>query len=364
MIKIIYRSLITLITLLLFLTIYLTIVGVNTDKFNSKIISQVKKIEPDLELKLSDVSAKLDLLELGINIKTIGTDLIYRDKIIKIQSIKSNISLMSFLKGNFAITRISISTKALGIKDLITFIRLLNNNPKLFISEQFIKKGYVVADLTLEFDELGNIKKNYKFKGIVKDGRISLFNSYNLDKIDFIFEIEEKNLIFNDVRLLLNNKNISIPELIKKKKNNEYLISGKLNNKDIELNKNEIKNLTTKELLGLDIQEIKFSSQNNFNFKIDKNLKFKNFNTISEIELDNLRLKNNFNIKNIFPKSQNEISFQNHKIKLKYEENNLSITGKGEIFLQKEIDKIKYEIFKKKNKFQFNTTLSISKNPF
>ena len=364
MIKIIYRSLITLITLLLFLTIYLTIVGVNTDKFNSKIISQVKKIEPDLELKLSDVSAKLDLLELGINIKTIGTDLIYRDKIIKIQSIKSNISLMSFLKGNFAITRISISTKALGIKDLITFIRLLNNNPKLFISEQFIKKGYVVADLTLEFDELGNIKKNYKFKGIVKDGRISLFNSYNLDKIDFIFEIEEKNLIFNDVRLLLNNKNISIPELITKKKNNEYLISGKLNNKDIELNKNEIKNLTTKELLGLDIQEIKFSSQNNFNFKIDKNLKFKNFNTISEIELDNLRLKNTFNLKNIFPKSQNEISFQNHKIKLKYEENNLSITGKGEIFLQKEIDKIKYEIFKKKNKFQFNTTLSISKNPF
>jgi hypothetical protein len=364
MIKIIYRSLIASITLLLILIVYLSVVGVNTDKFNSKIISQVKKIEPDLELKLSDVSAKLNLFNFGINIKTTGTDLIYRDKIIKIQSTKSNISLMSFLKSEFAITGISISTKSLGIKDLITFIRLLNNNPKFFIAEQFIKKGYVVADLTLEFDELGNIKNNYKINGLVKDGQISLFKSYNLNKIDFIFEIEEKNLRFNDVKLLLNNKNISIPELITLKKNNEYFISGKLNNQSIELDKKEIKNLTKQELLGLDIQEVTFSSQNNFRFKIDKNFKFKNFNTISEIELDNLRLKNSFNLKNIFPKIKKEISFKNHKIKLKYEKNNLSIAGKGEVFLQNEIDKIKYEILKRKNEFQFNTTLNISKNPF
>ena len=364
MIKNIYRSLIALITILIIFVIYLSVVGINTEKFNSNIISQVKKIEPDLELQLSNISAKLDLFNFGISIKTIGTDLIYRDKIIKIQSISSNISLISFLKSKFAITGISISTKSLEIKDLMTFIRLLNNDPKFFIAEQFIKKGYVVADLIFEFDKLGNIKNNYKIKGLVKDGKIDLLKSYNLDKIDFIFKIEEKKLIFNDVRLLLNNKNVSIPELITLKKNDEYFISGKLNNKNIKLDKNEINNIIKEELLGLDIQKIIFSSQNNFSFKVDENFKFKDFSLISDIELDDLTFTNSFNLKNIFPKIKKKIIFNRQKIKLKYEENNLSITGKGEVFLQNKIDKIQYEIIKRKNEFQLNTTLNISQNPF
>ena len=30
--------------------------------------------------------------------------------------------------------------------------------------------GYLVADVKLEFDEIGNIKNNYRFNGFVKDG--------------------------------------------------------------------------------------------------------------------------------------------------------------------------------------------------
>ena len=364
MIKIFYRSLIALTTLLVTLVFYLSIIGINTEIFNSKILFQVKKIEPNLDLKLSNVSAKLNLLNFGIKIKTIGTDLIYRDKIIKIESIKSNISLVSFLKGKFAVTGISISTKSLGIKDLITFIRLLNNDTKLFIAEQFIEKGYVVANLELEFDELGNIKDNYQVNGIVKDGQIGLLKRYNLNKIDFIFEIIKKNLKFNDVRIILNDKNILIPELKAIKKNNEYLISGKLNNQSIKLDKDEIKIFIKEDFLGIDIQEMIFSSKNNIAFKIDKNFEFKNFNIISEIELNNLRLNNSFNIKGIFPKSKKEIYLKNQKIKLKYKNEKLSIVGKGGIILQNEIDEIKYEILKKKNEFQLNSTISILKNPF
>jgi hypothetical protein len=364
MIKITYRLLITSVTLVIILTIYFSIVGVQTSKFNSKIISQVKKIEPELDLKLSEVSAKLNLFNFGVNIETIGTDLIYRGKVIKIQSIRSNISLMSFLKNNFAITEISISTKSLEIKDLIIFIRLFNNDPKLFFADQLIKQGYVVADIKLEFDELGEIKNNYKINGLVKDGQISLFKSYNLKKIDFFFEVEEKNLRFNNLRLLLNDKKIFIPELTTTKKNDEYLFSGKLNNQSINLKKNEIKKFTKKKLLGLDIQEISFNSQHNFRFTIDKKFKFKNFKTISEIALENLRFKDPSYLKQIFPKTKNEVSFKNHKIKLEYEKDNFKIEGKGEILLQNEIDKIKYKILKNKNQIQFNTFLNISKNPF
>ena len=364
MIKTIYRTLVILITLFLMLAVFLSIFGIKTDKFNSQIISQIKKIEPNLEIKINEVSATINLFNFEINAKTIGTDLIYRNKTIKLESIKSKISLKSLLNKRFSFTEISISTKSLKIKDLITFIRLFNNDPKLFIAEQFIKNGYVVADLKLGFDEQGNITNDYKINGFINDGKVSLFKRFNLNKINFIFEINEKDLKFNDIKLSLNNKNILLPELIVSKNNNKYLISGKLNTPNVNLTKNDISNLSNEESLRLNIEKILFSSKNTFQFEINKNLKVKNLDIKSDIELDNLKINNPVKLKNIFPKIKKNIIFQNQKIILKYEKDSLSIDGKGEVFLQNEIDKIEYKIYKKKDEIKFNTTLNILKNPF
>ncbi len=364
MIKIFYRSIIISLSLLLIILIYLSFIGINTKKFNSKIISQFKKIEPSIELKLTDVSAKLDPFNLEIDIKTIGTDLIHKKKIIKIESIKSNISLISFLKGQFAVNKTSISTKSLKIKDLFTFSRLLNNDPKLFVAEQFIRNGYVVADLTLEFDKLGNIKDNYKINGLVKDGQINFFKNYNLNKIDFIFRFEDRDLRFNNVKFLLNDKNITIPKLIVLKENEEYLISGKFIHKNEKFNKDEINYLIKDNLSALKFEEIIFSSENDFDFKINKNFKFKDLTLKSKIELKELSLLDNFNLINIFPNIKSEISFKNHNIDLEYTNNNIKILGKGEVFLQNEIDQIEYEILQNNNVYIFDTTLNIFKNPF
>jgi hypothetical protein len=364
MIKIIYRIIITLILLLIILTIYLSTIGIKTDKFNAGIISQIKNIKPNVELKLKDVSVTLNPFKFEINAKTIGTNVVFRDRIIKLESIKSNISLKSLINKKFALSEISISTKSLAIKDLVTFIRIQNNSTKLFIAEQFIKSGYLVADLKLEFDELGNVKNNYQINGVVNDGQISLLKRYNLDKINFIFEINEKNLKFNDIKLSLNNKNFFIPKLIASKQNNEYLISGRVNNKKISLKKEDIKNLIKGELQELDIKEITFSSKNDFKFKVDKKFKIKNLSIKSDINLDRIKLKNFFRLNSIFPKIKKEIIFKNQKIKLDYKKNNFNVIGEGEVLLQDEIDKIKYEIYKRKNDIQFNTTLNISKNLF
>ena len=228
MIKIIYRSFISLIILLTIIGVYLSIIGFETNKFNSKIISQIKQKEPNIKLKLKDITFKLDPFNFSIQAKTVGTDLIYKNKIIKIETIKSKISIKSFLDDKFSLAEISISTKPLEIKDLITFVRSLNNNSKLFIAEQLIKKGYIIADIKLEFDDTGKINKNYKLNGLVKNGKISLLKKYDLNKIDFLFEIDEKALKFSDIKLSQNNNSIQIPELIAVKQKNEYLISDHL----------------------------------------------------------------------------------------------------------------------------------------
>ena len=364
MTKIIYRIFVSIITLLLITLIYLSTIGIKTDIFNSKIISQVKKIEPNLEIKLSQVKVTLNPFNFEINAKTIGTDLIYKDKIIKLERIKSKISLKSYINNDFAVKGIFISTKSLAIKDLITFARLTNNDPKIFIANQFIKKGYVVADLELEFDKQGNVKNNYKLNGIFNNGQISLFKKYNINKIDFIFNVNQKNLIFKDIRLSLNNKNILIPELISLKQNDEYLISGKLNTINTNLTTNDIKKLINYNFIKSEIENVSFSSKNNFKFKLNKKFKIKDLNIQSDIDVDNLKLKNFLNLKDIFPKIKKNIIFENHKIKLVFDNNNLDIDGKGGILLQNEIDKIEYQINKRKNKIKFNTSLNILENIF
>ena len=349
--------------LILLLVFYLSTFGIKTEKFNEEIISQIKKIQPNLEPKINAVSVTFDPFNLEINAKTIGTDLIYKNKTIKLESIKSNISLISFINKKFALNKIFISTKSLKIKDLITFIRSLNNDPKLFITEHLIKNGYVVADLKLEFDDLGNIADNYKINGFVNDGQIDLFKKYNLNKIDFIFEMDGKGLKFNDIKLSLNNKNILLPELLISKENKEFFISGMLNTNNISFTKNDITKLVSDENLKLDIDKILFSYKNNFKFKINRDLKVKNLTIKSDIDLDDLKIKNSTELKDIFPSIKKVIIFKNQKIKLEYEKDQLNIDGKGDVFLQNEIDKIEYKIYKKKDEVNFNTILKISKNP-
>ena len=74
--NIIYRTFIILITILLIFVIYLSTIGIQTDKFNSNIISQIKRLDKNLEVKLNSVSAKLNPFKFKISAKTIGTDII------------------------------------------------------------------------------------------------------------------------------------------------------------------------------------------------------------------------------------------------------------------------------------------------
>ena len=122
--KIIYRLSIATLLLVFLLIAYLSTLGIKTKKFNTQIISYIQKIEPDFELRINEVSAKLNIFTLAIDAKTVGTNLIYRDKIIKLEHIKSAISIKSIFKNKFALSGISLSTKSIPIKDLMSFIRL------------------------------------------------------------------------------------------------------------------------------------------------------------------------------------------------------------------------------------------------
>ena len=313
--KIIFKLVIIFSFIFLSLILYLSIIGVKTKKFNSKIISQIKSIEPNIELKINDVSAKLNLFKFTIDAKTVGTDLTYQNNIIQLENIKFKISLRSLINKEFALSEISLSSKSLLIKDFLRFLKLIKKDPKLFIAEQFVENGYLIADLKIEFDQFGKIKKNYNINGIVNNGRINILNKKRIDKIDFIFQISDKEIILKDASLLFNDKEILIPELIAERKNNEFIVSGKLRNKSLNIKEKDIKDLIDKKFFKVDLKEIIFSSDNEFKFKIDQKLRFKDLNLKSNINLDLLRIDNFFKLKNFFPNIKENIELKIQKIK-------------------------------------------------
>ena len=223
--KIIYRVLIFIILIFFSSTIYLSTIGVKTNRFNEQVSFEIKKINDQLELDLEKINIILDPFKLQLSLKTIGASLRNKDKIIRLESIKSNIDIKTFLNNEFSLTELDISTRSLDIKNLISFIRLIEDNAQLFIVEKFIKKGYLIADINLKFDDKGNIKNDFLIKGLIKNSEIKTLKNFNFSKINFHFNIKDNDYDFKNINLSLNNNNISFPELNVKKENKKFLFT-------------------------------------------------------------------------------------------------------------------------------------------
>ncbi len=147
--KIIFRFLIFILLLIFGFITYLSTIGIKTNAFNDQIIQEVKKINNQLELDLDKISIILDPLKFELVLKTIGANLKSKNKLIKLESVKSNIDIKTFINKKFSLSELDINTRTIEIKNLISFVRSIEDNPQIFILEKFVKKGYLIADINL-----------------------------------------------------------------------------------------------------------------------------------------------------------------------------------------------------------------------
>ena len=362
--KIFFKLFITILFLIFITLTYLSIFGVETDKFNSQITEKIRKFDKNLEVELKEIKLILDPFQFKLQAKTIGTNLINQSKKIEIENIKTQLSLKSLIEDKFSIENLEISSKSLELKNLISFLRSFQNTPELFIMEKAIKKGYLIADIKLEFDSNGNIKSNYEINGLVKDVELNVLKKYNLRKLDFIFDYSRNNFLVKDLNFKFDKIGISSEKVSIKKKNDDFFVDGTFAHKKSDLDKRNIDLLVKPFLPNFEIEKISLTSNNNFSFEIQKGFKFENFKINSEILVHELIIPNNLKLKRFFPKQKKTISLLDQKIKLQYEKNNFTIEGNGNLNYQNENDDIEY-FFSNKNKTEnFEITLKIKDNPF
>ncbi len=360
--KLIYRIVISSVLITILTIIYLSTIGVKTEKFNNQIILKVKEINSNFDLKLNQVSVKLNPITLTIDLKTLGTNFSFKNKIIQLENLKTQISLKSIFKDEFALNEILISTKSIPIKNLIILAKEFTDSEQLLFANQILDNGYIVADLKFEFDEIGNLKDNFIIKGLVNNAQLSVSNK-KISKLNFIFQANNKELNLEDLTFLLNNKNLVIPKLKVEKQNNNVLVEGNIQSKDLNLQKNELKKFTDNKFLNTNLNNLTFSSDSDFKFYIDQKFKIKNLNIKSLINVKKLDIKNSLS-KNIFlPNTKDNIIFENQKIDLNYNNNTIKIVGSGEVFIQNNADFVKYKITNIKDDYFYDLNLDIKKNP-
>ena len=197
------------------LIIYLSTLGIETEKFNNQIQKRISQINKNIDIDLKKIKLILDPFKLKIYAKTVGTTVYFAKRPLALESIKTQVSLSSLIKNEISSSNIEVKTKSILLNDLIKFIRTTTNKPELFILEKIIKKGHVIIDLSLNIDENGKLKNDYIIEGLIKDGSINFLDRANFKNINFNFNFQKDNYQFDEINFKAEEVNF----ISKKKKN-------------------------------------------------------------------------------------------------------------------------------------------------
>ena len=356
------------------------------------------KIKNDYEVKGILKEGKIKFLN-NFNFEKINFLFILKEKNFLFKNVNFSIDRINFYSDLLKITKnknkhivegeIGNSKSNLS-KKLISFINLNSQNLD-FDNTKFSSKNNFKFEIDNRFKF-----KNFKIESYINFNQISyknksslsfyfpdLKNIFYLNNHDLNLKYENNILLVNGKGKIKNGSNSDQIQYFISKSNDDFEFET-----DLDIKKTTIKNhkiLKTNfplsnELIDLKNHKLKVKYKDN---KLYLNgtggIRFENgFDNIkyflvknnddyeleSEIDLENVNLKNHKNLKDFFPSTKDLINFKNHKIKIEYKKNFLSFSGKGQIKIDNEYDNIDYFILKEANEINFDVNTDLNKTDF
>ena len=201
MIKKISVFLSIIISLFFLILIYLSIFGIETNRFNKIISEKIKKSYPEINVKFKELKFLLKPISLKINVVTENSWIEQNKNIINFKKISTNYNIVSFFNKDFGIRNLNFKSEYNNFSDLVKLVRSLRDSPQLLILDKISKNGKIYINAKINFDENGNIKKNYQISGEIKDLSLDLLNNEKLENINLKFEHKKNNTKLHEVNL-------------------------------------------------------------------------------------------------------------------------------------------------------------------
>ncbi len=279
---------ISIITILIAILIFLTTTGIKTDNFNSLINEKVEEIDPKIKLKINQVNFKLNLSNFEFEIFTLDPQLLVNEKKVDLEIIKSDLNLLDYLNNKNPISELSIISKESNIDQFTDFINEYDFNLARNLIFKQIKKGKVKITSNINFNE--NSPKNIKYiiNGYVKDAEIKLLNQSKIENVKFNFFVDQNFINLNKIELVLDKIFVTSEKVNIKKINNYFNISGNFKTNKTKINLKNYTKLINTNLDLIDDRPINLSSDNELSFKINKKLNIKDLSIKSKLNFDEL----------------------------------------------------------------------------
>ena len=122
--KIILWSISFLFLVIIFISSYLSLVGYETNKFNSLLENKITSNVSNTEINLNKIKIKIDVQNMSFFITTLKPNIKYYEKNVNISKIDAYINLKSLLIGKPKIDKINIESNEIEvdeIKDIVKY---------------------------------------------------------------------------------------------------------------------------------------------------------------------------------------------------------------------------------------------------
>ncbi len=355
--KFFFRLFLLLLAIAISVVIFLTYIGLETDKFDDLIKNKTNEINNNVKLDFIKTKIHLNPIELNLVVKLQKPKIFIKNNKINLSKLDLFLSLKNFFNSDFLLKRAEVEFAGNDIKDLtkVTSIYL----PR-FINKKFKKifeKGNLEGKFSIPFEPDGTIGKTYGFSGKMSDASINITKKFLIRNLTAAIERDRE--IENDGFVIAIKKgSIFDLELADSKINFNF----KKNNTEIKnylrtngkLNFSQIKMITS--LFGLNIDAFQDINGNadlrtKINFNLDKKFKIKNLSYSMNGKIDSLDLsiRDKKIIKKYLPLYSSQIFLKDTNIKLTKSKNNQTTELEGLIKLNK-----KFDNFKIKNKYNYS----------
>jgi len=360
--KFFFKIFIILLVIFFSFTIYLSFLGIETNKFDALIKEKANQINQNVKLEFDKTKIHLNPIELNLAVKLNKPRVIIRNRQINLSKLDLFLSIKSFFSSNFLLKRAEVAFVKNHIKDLT---KITNIFVPRIVNKQIDKifaQGQIDGEFIIPFDMNGNIGNDYGFSGRVLDASINITKEFQIKNLTteishtkedlanlFKIEIREGSILDFDLT-------DSILEL--RRDSDETKVKSLLKTKG-DFNFSNVKKISS--LLNFNIDSIKniegkTNLRTNINFKFDKNYRVKNLVYLieGEIPYSEIYFKEKKIIKKYLPSYKDTIILKDSKIKLTKNKSSNTIELNGFMKIKNEFNSFNLKQIYDFNKKSFN----------
>ena len=186
-----------IIFIFILLTIILSTIGIETERFNKLISEKINESNNNFNLQLQTVKFKLDLKEVRLFLKTDEPRIEYRNTLIPLNNIKVYINFLSLLKAQTQIEKTVLTSNEIDIekfKDLSSSFK--PSNFTSFINNK-VESGKIKSEIEIYLNK-ENSFETFIARGSVTNFKTKIIENFSLNKSSFTFFADDTDVLIKN----------------------------------------------------------------------------------------------------------------------------------------------------------------------